>query len=92
MAKDLTSNTIEYIHSNFIHRNIKPDNFFMGIGKRGNQVDVIDSSMTPGPIFTYLTERTRISPELRATPISNWSDSDPYVVDEKKVSPGFHRN
>jgi len=80
MAKDLTSNTIEYIHSNFIHRNIKPDNFFMGIGKRGNQVDVIDSSMTPGPIFTYLTERTRISPELRATPISNRYDSDPYIT------------
>jgi len=80
MAKDLTSNTIKYIHSNFIHHNIKPDNFLMGIGKRGNQVNVINSSMTPGPIFTYLTERTRISLELHATPISNRSDSDPYVT------------
>jgi casein kinase I family protein HRR25 len=34
---------IDYIQSrNFIHRTIKPDDFLMGFGKRGNQVNVVD--------------------------------------------------
>jgi serine/threonine protein kinase len=34
---------MEYIHSHsFVHRNLKPADLLMGIGKRGNQVNVID--------------------------------------------------
>ena len=34
---------VEFVHSkSFIHRDIKPDNFLMGLGKRANQVHIID--------------------------------------------------
>ncbi|KAG8760636.1 serine/threonine protein kinase [Ceratobasidium sp. 423] len=42
LADQLISH-MENIHSrNFIHHDIKPDNFLMGIGKGGDQVNVID--------------------------------------------------
>lgn len=43
MLADQMINRVEYVHAkNFIHRDIKPDNFLIGLGKRANQVHIID--------------------------------------------------
>uniref|UniRef100_A0A1J3IN58 non-specific serine/threonine protein kinase n=1 Tax=Noccaea caerulescens TaxID=107243 RepID=A0A1J3IN58_NOCCA len=43
MLADQMLNRLEFIHSkSYLHRDIKPDNFLMGLGRRANQVYIID--------------------------------------------------
>ncbi|XP_042453187.1 casein kinase 1-like protein 2 [Zingiber officinale] len=43
MLADQKLNRVEFVHSkSFLHRDIKPDNFIMGLGRRANQVYIID--------------------------------------------------
>lgn len=56
MLADQMLERVEYVHSkSLIHRDIKPDNFLMGIGKKVSQVHVVDFGLSK----TYRDPKTK---------------------------------
>jgi len=47
LIADQLISRVEYIHSkNYIHRDIKPDNFLIGLGKKSNMIYIIDFGLS----------------------------------------------
>lgn len=56
LIAEQTISRIQHIHKKgFIHRDIKPDNFLMGLGKKGNTIHTIDFGLA-----VNVVERTAI--------------------------------
>ena len=56
MLADQMISRLEYLHNkNFVHRDIKPDNFLMGVGRHCNQLYIIDL----GLVKKFRDSRTR---------------------------------
>jgi serine/threonine protein kinase len=74
MLADQMINRVEFFHSkSFLHRDLKPDNFLMGLGRRANQVyHLIVLTISFWSYFTFgdIIVLTKFNPSLRYTSLT----------------------
>lgn len=81
MIAEKVLSSIEFIHyKNYVHRDVKPANFVMGLGKKLHQVYTID--------FAYAT--TYIDPKMREHR-TNKIDENRFIGTIKFASLNVHR-
>ncbi len=68
MLVDQLLHRLEYIHSkSLIHRDVKPENFLMGVGKQGNQVYVTDLGLATERLTAQVNTGRARNPHLIGT-------------------------
>ncbi|KAI3773320.1 hypothetical protein L1987_47845 [Smallanthus sonchifolius] len=83
-------NRVEFIHcKSFLHRDIKPDNFLMGLGRRANQVYAIDfglakkySDSTTHQHIPYRRNTEGGDSETHVSNTQGFIDTDDEVVEQ----------
>ncbi|CAN4086967.1 unnamed protein product [Withania somnifera] len=86
MLADQMINRVEFVHAkSFLHRDIKPDNFLMGLGRRANQVYIIDFGLAKK--FRDSTTHQHIPYSLPWQGLKAGTKKQKYErISEKKVS------